>query len=256
MKYSHAIPISHNLKPGPLWPYKHTEEELRNLEKADPYNYAAQYLQEPHKKGGAIFKSEWWKYYTVEPPWIWSAIFGDTALKDKEFNDWSVFQCWGWSEGKIYLLDQWRGKVEATELKNILISFWKKHKGLPPRICRGCYIEDKASGTQLIQDIRKSGGIPVIPIPRHKSKAERAINLSPWIESGLLYLPQNAEWLYDYKVEFERFSPLMTHKHDDQIDPTLDAIERMLIANQPEEQPKQNDRYRPFAPQKDAAQLW
>ena len=54
-EYSHAIKINHNLEPGVLWPYKHTEKELTQLELADPYNYAAQYEQDPHKKSGKIF---------------------------------------------------------------------------------------------------------------------------------------------------------------------------------------------------------
>lgn len=253
-KYSHAIPIEHNLAPGPLWPYKHTAEELSDLETSDIYNYSAQYLQEPHRQGGSIFQTEWWKYYKITPDYLWKAIFCDTALKDGEHNDFSVFQCWAYYQGRIYLLDQYRGKVKATDLKQKFIEFWNKHKpasSFSPQPLRGAYIEDKASGTQLIQDIQREGGIPVIGIPRHKSKVERAVNFSPWIRSGLLYLPENAEWLYDYKNEFERFSPLMTHKHDDQIDPTLDAIENMLILG-PEYKAEKKSPYskKPLAPSK------
>lgn len=263
-KYSHAIPIKHNLAPGPLWPYKHTAEELAALEKADIYNYSAQYLQDPHKRGGSVFENDWWKYYNVLPDYRWKAIFGDTALKDGEQNDWTVFQCWAYWEGKIYLLDQYRGKVKATELERILIDFWNKHKGSGAQPNRGCYIEDKASGIQLIQRIQQKGGIPIVPISRgistfqgksHTSKLERANNLSPWIRSGLLYLPENVDWLYDYKNEFERFSPLMTHKHDDQVDPTLDAIENMLIQGSPIKTEDKRQKNTALAPSKNA-KLW
>jgi len=256
MKYSHAIPIEHNLTPGPLWPYKHTSEELSELETSDSYNYSAQYLQDPHKKGGAVFLTEWWEYYTILPPdYEWKAIFADTALKDGQHNDFTVFQCWAKYQGRIYLIDQYRGKVKATELKKLLIEFWNGNKGTAIQPNRGLYIEDKASGIQLIQDIQKSGGIPVIAIPRFKSKVERANNLSPWIKSGLLYLPENAEWIYDYKTEFERFSPLMTHKHDDQIDPTLDAIEHMLITGAEMKITDNNNKNKPIAPGKNE-RLW
>lgn len=230
-QYSHAIPIEHNLKPGALWEYKHTLEELKVLEKADVYNYSAQYLQDPHKKGGSVFESAWWQYYEIAPAYEYKAIFGDTALKDGEHNDYTVFQCWGKFQGKIYLIDQYRKKVKAADLKQEFLEFWGKHKGTITQPNRGAYIEDKASGIQLIQEIQKVGNIPVIAIPRDKSKVHRANNLTNWIKSGLLYLPKNADWLYDYKNEFERFSPLMTHKHDDQVDPTLDAIDNMLISD-------------------------
>ena len=251
-KYSHAIPIEHNLAPGPLWPYKHTAEELEALAASDIYNYSAQYLQDPHKKGGSIFQTEWWKYYKVEPEYTWKAIFCDTALKDGQRNDFSVFQCWAYYQGRIYLLDQYRGKVQATDLKKKFIEFWNKHKPHTgsPQPLRAAYVEDKASGTQLIQDIQRAGGIPVIAVPRHKSKVERAVNFSPWIRSGLLYLPENADWLYDYKNEFERFSPLMTHKHDDQIDPTLDAIENMLISGAEMKADETPRKTKPLAPRK------
>lgn len=229
--YSHAIPIEHNLSPGPLWEWKHTAEELRALEEADSYNYHAQYRQAPAKKGGNMFLTEWWRYYSVIPEYEWKAIFADTALKDGQLNDYTVFQCWAKYQGRIYLLDQYRQKIKSTELENVFTAFWNKHSGSIAQPLRAAYVEDKASGIQLIQQIQKNGGIPIIPIPRNKgmSKLERAVNLVSWIKSGLLVLPEEAVWLYDYITEFERFSPLMTHKHDDQIDPTLDAIEHMLI---------------------------
>lgn len=238
-EYSHAIPIEHGLAPGPLWDYKHNLEELEELEKADGYYYAAQYDQDPHKKGGSIFLTEWWQYYFVPPDYNYKAIFADTALKDGQQNDYTVFQCWAKWRGRIYLIDQYRGRIKATELKQKLTDFWIKHKGTSLQPCRAVYVEDKASGIQLIQDIQKDGGMPIIAIPRLKSKVERANNLCNWIKSGLLYLPQDVDWIYDYKTEFEKFSPLMTHAHDDQVDPTLDAIEHMLIADQPTK-PKDN----------------
>lgn len=45
---------------------------------------------------------------------------------------------------------------------------------------------------------------------------------------GNVVLPERAEWLLDYKAEFSKFTREMSHKHDDQIDPTLDAIADML----------------------------
>ena len=256
MKYSHAIPIEHNLSPGPLWPWKHTLEELAELEDSDAYTYSAQYNQSPTKKGGTIFKTEWWEYYAVIPPYEWKAIFCDTALKDGELNDYSVFQCWAKYKGRIYLLDQYRKKIKSTYLKKQFIDFWNKHNDSVAQPLRAAYVEDKASGIQLIQDIQVDGGIPIIPIPRFKSKVQRADNLSPWIKSGLVVLPENAEWLYDYKVEFERFTPLMTHKNDDQIDATLDAIENMLIKIKDYKPPPDDgQKNKALAPGKDA-KIW
>jgi len=256
-QYSHAIPIEHNLPPGPLWPHKHTLEELREIEKSDDSIYSSQYIQDPHKKDGNIFKIEWWGYYTILPPdYEWKAVFCDTALKKEEHNDYTVFQCWAKYNGRIYLIDQYREKILASDLKREFIEFWNKHKGTAVQPNRGAYVEDKASGIQLIQDIQKEGGIPITPVPREKSKVFRANNLVNWIKSGLLLLPESADFIYDYKQEFKKFSPLMTHKHDDQIDPTLDAIEHMLVVG-PEitDNADEKNRRKPIAPSR-GARLW
>lgn len=228
-QYSHAIPIAHGLPPGPLWPRKHDMKELKAMEEADPYTFSAQMQQEPAKEGGVTFRREWWQFYEVLPDYEWKALLVDTALKAGEHNDYTVFQCWAKYQNKIYLVDQFREKVESVHLEKVFIDFWNKHNTSTIQPLRLAWIEDKVSGTTLIQQILKRGGIPVEGIPRHKSKAERSFNLVPWIKSGLVFLPTEAPWIHDYLTEFQSFSPNRTHRNDDQIDPTLDAIEKMLV---------------------------
>lgn len=71
--------------------------------------------------------------------------------------------------------------------------------------------------------------MPIKGIPRHRDKVLRAKDVIGHLSSGNVYLPRNATWLNDYKEEFREFNVLMTHKNDDQIDPTLDAIEDLLV---------------------------
>jgi predicted phage terminase large subunit-like protein len=207
-----------------------------------------------------IFQTDGFQSYEVLPEYEYQAIFCDTALKDGEQNDFTVFQCWAKWRGRIYLVDQFRGRVKATYLKERLIEFWNKCKALTnaAQPLRALYIEDKASGIQLIQDIQRTGGIPVIPIPRPpgKGKLLRANNFSPWIKSGLLYLPKKVSWLYTYKNEFDQFTDDDSHRHDDQIDPTLDAIEHMLIIDgQGMHKEEDKKTSRPIAPSRNS-KLW
>jgi len=234
--YTHGIPIdTSSLGDGPLWPYKHDEEQLKDLEKADPYTYAAQYQQRPSALGGGIFKEEWWKYYKMDTvTYEYRFITADTAQKTKEHNDYSVFQCWGVKDGNLYLDDQIRGRWEAPELRRQAIAFWNKHIGnsafATGNVLREMVIEDKASGTGLIQDLRKETDppIPVIAQQRNIDKLTRAMDSVSYIASGRVFLPENADFLSDYLSEFSKFSADDTHKHDDQVDPTLDAIKRTL----------------------------
>lgn len=232
-EYTHGIPIDCSLPVGPLWDHKHTLEELQMIESSDPYTYSSQYEQRPAPLGGGIFKGDWWKFYDVTPQFEYKIITGDTAQKTKEIHDWSVFQCWGVEKGKIYLIDQIRGKWEAPQLKIQFTAFWNKHFGVGNELTgrlRSAYIEDKASGTGLIQDIRQDekNPIPIIPVQRNTDKITRAMDMAPFICSGYVYLPSGAEFLSEYMAEFSKFTPTMTHKHDDQIDPTLDAIGILL----------------------------
>ena len=78
-------------------------------------------------------------------------------------------------------------------------------------------IEDKASGQQLIQMLRSTTQIPVIPFDPtpHGDKVIRAHTVSPLVEAGLVYLPEVAPWLIDFESEIFAF-PLSTTK--DQVD--------------------------------------
>lgn len=195
-------------------------------------SFEALYQGNPREAGGAFFKLAWFKYYTVLPILKFRIIFVDTAQKEKEHNDYSVFQCWGAGvDGRIYLIDQIRGKWESPDLKKRAIAFWNKHladEDINHGSLRAMKVEDKVSGTGLIQELRRDGRIPVLPIPRHVDKLVRANDGVGYIESGYVMLPEGAEFLNDYLNEMEDFSADMGHEHDDQIDPTLDAIKDML----------------------------
>lgn len=197
----------------------------------DTANWLALYQQSPTIVGGEIIKGEWFRRYSVLPPLKWRAIYGDTAQKTAERNDFSVFECWGLGEdGRIYLLDMIRGKWPAPELKRRAIAFWHKHKdaGDFDTPLRQLLIEDKASGTGLIQDIQQAGSIPVKGIERTRDKLTRVMDVLGHIEAGLVCVPESAPWVSDFVAECEAFTSDDGHAHDDQIDPMVDAINDML----------------------------
>lgn len=213
------------------WPYKEPLAELLELEAKDRYVFSGQYQQRPSPLGGDIIKGEWFRRYKVVPPMRFRKVFADTAQKTAERNDYSVFECWGLGEdGRIYFLDIARGKWPAPELKRRAIAFWNKHKetGDFDSPLRQLLIEDKSSGTGLIQDIQADGGIPVKGIERDRDKLTRVMDVVSYIESGLVFIPEDAPWVNDFIAECEAFTPDDTHEHDDQIDPMVDAINDML----------------------------
>lgn len=222
-EWTHGIPIDHGLPDGPLWEDKHSLDEIEIL-KADAYTFASQYMQRPVSIEGALFAMDGFGWWNDLPPMEYYSIYADTAQKTGERNDFSVFQIWGKSfDGKIYLIDQVRGKWEAPELEVTAKAFWQKHHG---KNIRGFNVEDKASGTGLIQALRKQG-LPIQGIPRDRDKYTRGLDAAPWIATGMVYLPAHEEWTPNLRAELQMFDGLGTG-HDDQVDPLMDAIADML----------------------------
>lgn len=228
-EYTHGIPVEHGLEEGPIWPAKHTAEDIQRL-KSDSYTFSGQYMQDPVPPGGAMFKDEYWKYYDPEAQgkrFEYRFITVDTAQKTKEHNDYSVFACWGYLEGNLYLLDLIRGKWESPDLRQEALAFVAKHhhRHATYGVCRYMKVEDKVAGTDLIQNLQKTSSVPIEAVQRNVDKYTRAKDALPYVKAGRVYLPEGAPFLTDFKLECRSFTPLMTHKHDDQVDVLLDAIE-------------------------------
>lgn len=189
-------------------------------------NWQALYQQNPQVEGGEVIHTRDFAYYDILPAMRYRAIFADTAQKTKEYNDYSVFECWGQGvDGRVYLIDLIRGKWEAPELERQAVAFWQKHfTASSGGALRFMAVEDKVSGTGLIQSLRRSSAIPLRPIQRSVDKYTRLMDVLGYIESGFVSLPKSATWLSDFLTECESFTPDGRQAHDDQIDPMVDAL--------------------------------
>jgi predicted phage terminase large subunit-like protein len=219
-----------------LFPQLKSIDFLLERKKIMPtHEWESLYQGRPTAVGGNLIRGEYFGRYDILPVLKYREIYADTALKTKESNDYSVFQIWGLgTDGKVYLVDQIRGKWESPELKRRAIDFWNKHveqnRSYVGQL-RKTFVEDKASGTGLIQELRTKHHMPVFPIERTIDKYTRVLDVLGYIESGYVMLPKNAPFVSDFIRECEEFSPDGGHKHDDQIDPMLDAISNMLARN-------------------------
>lgn len=224
------------------WPYKEPLKSLLAMERGDGADqsgarisrhvFSSQYQQAPVAVGGNIIKGEYFIRYRVLPRLKYRKIYADTAQKTKEANDYSVFACWGLGEdGKVYLLDLIRGKWEAPELKRRAIAFWNKHAvGNVDDLgrLREMVVEDKSSGTGLVQSIKLMNSIPIKPLERVKDKLTRAMDVLPYIEAQLMCVPEDAPFTNDFIAECEAFTADDSHDYDDQVDTALDAAFDML----------------------------
>lgn len=209
-----------------FWPSQFPLDMLNRLEASNSYVFAGQYMQIPAPVGGGIFKDHWWRTLPMVPPLKWRCIYADTAQKTAEQNDYSVFQCWGMThENQIVMLDMVRGKWEAPELETMARAFWKKHAATQNAgTLRAFKVEDKVSGTGLIQKLRREG-IPIVGIPRAKDKVTRAFDAAPFVESGNVVLLNTLSCLSDFLSEASVFP---NGSHDDAIDTAMSAINDMF----------------------------
>ena len=196
-------------------------DELRRT--LGDYHFAAQYQQRPAPLGGGLVKREWFATYTPETrPQRFDAIIQawDTASKANEYNDYSVGTTWGTTsvgaDNIIYLLDVQRARYEYPELKRQV----KAHiDAFKPDIV---LIEDRASGIQLIQELKAEGCSTVKGINPLKEKVARLMAQTPGIEQGRVLLPESAPWLEEYLRELTNFP---NGRYDDQVDSTSMALE-------------------------------
>ncbi len=176
------------------------------------YNFSAQYQQCPVPPGGALIKSEWFRSWRDIPPkqaddqivQSW-----DTASKAGELHDWSVCTTWMIKGELYYLLSVLRRRLEYPELKRTIIAEKQTHKA------DVVLIEDKGSGTSLIQDLRQDGSLHAIAIMPEADKVTRMSSQSAKIEAGRVLLPMGASWLGDFRTEILQFP---YGRHDDQVD--------------------------------------
>jgi predicted phage terminase large subunit-like protein len=229
------------------WPAKERIKDLLSMEKGERiggdsganvsrFVFNAQYQQAPTAIGGNMIKGEYFKTYKREalPKIVQRKIFADTAQKTAEHNDFTVFGCYGKGvDGQLYLLDILRGKYEAPELLRRAVAFWKKHAVMDADKLghlRKMVVEDKSSGTGLIQTLKLQNSIPIEAIERNKDKLTRVMDALPYIEQGMVSVPEDAEFTSDFISECESFTSDDTHPHDDQVDTLIDAVMDMLYA--------------------------
>lgn len=193
------------------------------LQNMGSYDFSAQYLQRPVPQGGALIKLDW--LHTYEPhelPERFDRIVQswDTASKATEMADFSVCTTWGVKGERIYLLHVLRKRMDYPELKRTVV--------LQKKLWRATVIliEDKASGIQLIQELRSSDLPEVRGIEPEGDKFMRMNAQTAQFENGFVRLPRQAPWLEVYTREVTSFP---ASKYKDQVDSTSQALAWIAI---------------------------
>jgi predicted phage terminase large subunit-like protein len=183
------------------------------------YHFAGQYQQSPAPLGGGLVKAEWFKRYREnERPERFDRIVQswDTANKATELSDFSVCTTWGVKGKNLFLVAVFRQRLEYPALKRAV----REQQSLFD--ANEVLIEDKASGTQLIQELIADGFYGVTCYQPTMDKIMRLHAQTALIENGFVYIPETAAWLAEYLHEMTVFPK---GKHDDQVDSTAQFLD-------------------------------
>jgi predicted phage terminase large subunit-like protein len=183
------------------------------------YNFAGQYQQSPAPLGGGLVKAEWFKRYREsERPEHFDRIVQswDTANKATELSDFSVCTTWGVKDKELFLLAVLRQRLEYPDLKRA-VGEQRRRFGASVVL-----IEDKASGTQLIQELIREGCYGMTRYQPTTDKIMRMHAQTAVIENGFVHIPEDAPWLAEYLHELAVFP---NGKYDDQVDSTAQFLE-------------------------------
>ena len=133
----------------------------------------------------------------------------DTAVTAEPKSDFSVCTTWGFREGKWYLLDVFRARLEYPDLKRKVIALrdqWNADEAI---------VEIANTGYPLWQELRDERlGRLVAYTPRDDKETRFAVQTAK-IERGMILIPREADWLPAFKHELLAFP---NGKYDDQVD--------------------------------------
>jgi len=202
-----------------LHPERESLDVLNNIrETQGEYNFAGQYQQAPAPLGGGMVKPEWFERYTAAtlPGLDFVVQSWDTANKPTELSNYSVCTTWGVKDKQLYLLHVFRKRLGYPELKRAVR---EQAEAFHPKII---LVEDKASGTQLIQELTDEGIHQIQRYEPSGDKQMRMYTVTSTIENGFVYLPETAPWLPEYLHELSVFP---NGRYDDQADSTSQALD-------------------------------
>lgn len=212
-----------------LWPAKYSEQELEKF-KIDERAWSSLYQQNPHPIGGSLFKESMFRYGPMPAEFDYSFIMADTAYKDKQENDFTVFTHFGVKNNMPYVNDVWREQVKAADIEVPAANFIKRHQGYGFRLA---WIEPKGHGIYLNQMLPRAPHGCMLPSDsmlseffndRTKDKVERANNAIPWLVGRYITINENLPGKEDLKAECLSFP---RGKHDDFVDTVVDGIKKI-----------------------------
>jgi len=185
--------------------------------------WEALYMCRPRVEGGNLVDRSWWRFYkegSIRDFGI-EVISVDAAFKGTDSSDYVAITVWGKLNTDYYLRYCLNRHLTFSQTLDAI----RMAQTLFPNAQR-VLIEDKANGTAIIDVLQRE--MFCIPVNPKGGKEARVNAISPAIESGHVFLPEEAPWLDSY---IDQFSAFPAAAHDDMVDSTSQALAFLLGQN-------------------------
>lgn len=229
--------VSDNVKPlelkehytdGLLFPERLSAGVLESFKTGlGSYGYSGQYSQLPSPDEGGIIKRDWFniikelpKDNNNNPMHIKWDFFLDTAYTAKQENDATALLCAGYDGQQLYIKEIKAVRLEFPELIEEIKRFAMANGYTnQSRI----YIEPKASGKSIVQQLKRQTGLNVIEDkPPTQDKVSRVNGVSAVIEAGRVNL-LDGRYIDAFLNECAAFP---NGSHDDRVDTLVMALDK------------------------------
>ena len=238
------------------WPERFPEEVVdRDEEMLGPYGTSGQFQQLPTPRGGGIIPVQWWQLWPPEddgsdegwttrrgpdgqvvvdqngrparmmvyPDFVYTLVSCDTAMTEKEENDWSACTVWGIFEDKasnlkVMLVEAWRAREKLHAVVQRIIETCKR------RQADLLLVEDKANGHAVVDEVRRliqDGAFSVrLFNGKMQDKAARLQAVEPLFFGGIVYAPAR-RWA---RTVIDEVAAVPKGKNDDLADTVSQAL--------------------------------
>lgn len=186
--------------------------------------YSGQYKQKPSDEESAIIKKQWFKIIKydkeIHDKLTWH-LFLDSAYTEDKKNDPSGIILCAKYQNCLIIKKAWKFYLSFPDLVKKLKELYVKYCTNKSKI----YVEPKASGISIIQQIKRDTKINVIKIKPPKDSKEVRLNaVSPIVESERIYLIDD-NWNEDFIEEVVKFP---VAEHDEYPDLLVYSIENII----------------------------
>lgn len=207
-----------------LWPSEYPTKRLLEIKggmtKDSEDEWNALYMQRPKPAESGEVSSDWFDRFDKPPseqPYL-KFVSWDTAGTENERSDFTVgLAVWyGLKDRRFYIVDMLRKKMEFQTLMREVPAFNARHQA------QAVLIENKGTGTSLIQVLRTSGQNIIAIAPQKLGSKEFRFETSiPALEARRVLLPKRGTWVADFLEELLTFPG---SQHDDIVDCTSQFI--------------------------------